>query len=260
MSDSLVIRADHGAVATLTINRPKALNALNAAVLGALLDALRAIAIDDSVRAVIITGAGERAFVAGADIGEFVGASPVEALAISDRLKQVAELIEAMSVPVIASVNGFCLGGGMELALACDIRIASSNAMLGQPEIKLGIIPGGGGTVRLVKTAGVSVAKMLCLTGEPVGAERALGLGLVASVHTPEALADAAMELAGKLAALPPFALGQAKASIQRAADIDTAAAVQFEAQAFALCFSTADQKEGATAFLEKRKATFTGE
>jgi enoyl-CoA hydratase len=259
MSDALVLRSDAGAVSTLTINRPKALNALNAAVLAELHRHLSALAADHAIRAVVLTGAGERAFVAGADISEFVGTSPVDALGISLRLQAVATLIETMPKPIVAAINGFCLGGGMELALACDMRIASANAMLGQPEIKLGIIPGGGGTVRLVKAVGTSVAKMLCLTGDPITAERAMALGLVAAIHPAEGLEAAAAELAAKLAAFAPFAMAQAKSAIHRAADVDTAAALEFEAKTFALCFGTADQAEGANAFLEKRKPAFTG-
>jgi enoyl-CoA hydratase len=259
MNDELVTRADEGAVATLTINRPKALNALNAAVLGQLSALASAVAADPAIRVLVITGAGERAFIAGADISEFVGATPVDALAISGRLKTLADQLEAMAKPVIASVNGFCLGGGMELALACDIRIAADTAMFGQPEIKLGIIPGGGGTVRLAKVAGVSVAKMLCMIGDPIAAERAHALSIVAAVHPAAELAAETAKLAAKLAALPPFALGQVKSSIQRAVDIDTAAGVDFEMKSFALCYATEDQKEGAAAFLEKRKPNFTG-
>lgn len=259
MNEDLVTRADHGAVATITVNRPKALNALNAAVLGALDAHVATVAADEAIRVLVITGAGERAFIAGADISEFVGATPVDALAISTRLKKLADRLEALPKPVVAAVNGFCLGGGMELALACDIRIAADTAMFGQPEIKLGIIPGGGGTVRLAKVAGVSVAKMLCMTGDPISAERAMGLGIVASVHPAAELAAAAEQLAGRLAALPPFALGQVKSAIQRAIDIDTAAGVDFEMKSFALCYATQDQKEGAAAFLEKRKPVFTG-
>jgi enoyl-CoA hydratase len=259
LSQTLVTRSNDGAVATLTISRPKALNALNAQVLTDLQTHIAAIAADPAVRVLMLTGAGERAFVAGADISEFVGATPIDAMAISARLKSVADMLEAMPKPVVAVVNGFCLGGGMELALACDMRIASSNAMFGQPEIKLGVIPGGGGTVRLSKVAGKSVAMMLCLTGDPISADRAMGLGIVAAVHAPEALTEAAAVLGAKLAALPPFALAQVKSTLNRVGDMDVAAGVDFEMQAFALCYATADQAEGAQAFLEKRKPVFTG-
>jgi enoyl-CoA hydratase len=253
MDDELVLLSQDGAVATLTINRPKALNAFNKATLNRLKERVEAITADDSVRVLMITGAGERAFVAGADISEFVGATPVDALAIAARLRAVFAALEAMPKPVVAVINGFCLGGGMELALACDIRIASSAAMLGQPEIKLGVIPGGGGTARLAKSIGRSAAMMMCMTGEPITAERAMGLGLVASIHAPDELAQAAAALGRKLAALPPFALAQVKSAVNRAADLDITAGVDFEMN------STADQEEGAAAFLEKRKPVFTG-
>lgn len=258
-TEPLVTRSDKGAVATLTLSRPKALNALNKQLLAELKAHVAAVGEDPGIRVLMVTGGGERAFVAGADISEFVGATPVDALAISGRLKDIADMLEAMPKPVVAVVNGFCLGGGMELALACDIRIASANAMFGQPEIKLGVIPGGGGTVRLTKVAGSSVAKMLCMLGDPVDAGRAMALGIVASVHPAQELAAVADALGEKLAALPPFALAQVKSAIQRAADLDTAAGVDFEMKSFALTYATQDQAEGAAAFLEKRKPVFTG-
>jgi enoyl-CoA hydratase len=259
MIERLVTTEIDGAVGTMTVRRPKALNALNATVLKELLEAVVLLSSNPSVRVLQLTGEGDRAFIAGADISEFVGASPADALKIAARIKLVMDALTWCPKPVVAVVNGFCLGGGLELALACDIRIASIKAQFGLPEIKLGILPGGGGTVRLTKIAGSSVARMLTMTGDPISASRALELGLVASVHEPEALPDAAKALAGKLAALPPFALAQLKSSLNIAIDADTEAACQAEIKAFALCYSTNDKEEGAKAFLEKRKPVFTG-
>lgn len=259
MTDKLVTAEIEGAIGTITVRRPKALNALNAAVVRQLFETATALVEDPAVRVIQITGEGDRAFVAGADIGEFVGATPADAMAITLRIKKITDLLTGCPKPVVAVVNGFCLGGGFELALACDIRIASSKALFGLPEIKLGILPGGGGTVRLTKVAGSSVARMMALTGDPISAARACELGLVVSVHEPEELAAAARTLADKLAALSPFALAQLKSSLTIATDADMESACQAEIKAFALCFSTADQEEGAKAFLEKRKPVFTG-
>jgi enoyl-CoA hydratase len=259
MTDRLVTAEIEGAIGTITVRRPKALNALNAAVIGELFEAAAALVEDPSVRVIQLTGEGDRAFVAGADITEFVGATPADAMAIALRIKKVTDLLTGCPKPVVAVVNGFCLGGGFELALACDIRIASSKALFGLPEIKLGILPGGGGTVRLTKVAGSSVARMLAMTGDPIPASRAYELGLVVSVHEPDELAGAARALAERLAALSPFALAQLKSSLTIAIDSDMESACQAEIKAFALCFSTADQEEGAKAFLEKRKPVFTG-
>lgn len=259
MNEKLVTAEINEAVGTITVRRPKALNALNATVLKELLEAVTILSSDSSVRVLQLTGEGDRAFIAGADISEFVGASPADAIAIAARIKRVIDALIGCPKPVVAIVNGFCLGGGLELALACDIRVASRNAQFGLPEIKLGILPGGGGTVRLTKIAGSSVARMLTMTGEPISASRALELGLIAALHEPDALTSAARALALKLAALPPFALAQLKSSLNIAVDTDTEAACQAEIKAFALCYSTKDKEEGAKAFLEKRKPVFTG-
>ncbi|MCO5089645.1 enoyl-CoA hydratase-related protein [Bosea sp. (in: a-proteobacteria)] len=248
-----------GALGRLTVRRPNALNALNAAVLEQLLDGVERLVTNPDVRVLQVSGEGERAFIAGADISEFVGARPADALVIAARIKRVLDALARCPKPVVAVINGFCLGGGFELALACDIRIASTKAQFGLPEIKLGILPGGGGTVRLTKMAGSSVARMLTMTGDPISAARAFELGLVASVHEPEQLPGAARALAEKLAALPPFALGQLKSSLNIAVDADTESACHAEVKAFALCYATQDKEEGARAFLEKRKPVFTG-
>lgn len=246
-------------IATITVRRPAALNALNARVLEQLQAHIETAVADPGVRVLLLTGEGGRAFIAGADISEFVGASPTDALAIAVRIRRITDALIRSPKPVIAMVDGFCLGGGFELALACDIRIASSRAQFGLPEIKLGILPGGGGTVRLSKIAGSSVARLMTMTGEPISAGRAFELGLVASVETPDALADAARALAKKLTALAPLALAQLKSSLNIAVDADTAAACDAEIKAFALCFSTEDQQEGAQAFLQKRRPDFKG-
>ena len=222
MTHQLVTTDIDGAIGTITVRRPQALNALNATVMKGLLDGIMRLSGDAAVRVVQLTGEGDRAFIAGADISEFVGASPADALAIAARIKLVIDALTRCPKPVVAVVNGFCLGGGLELALACDIRIASTKAQFGLPEIKLGILPGGGGTVRLTKIAGSSVARMMTMTGDPIPASRALELGLVASIHEPEMLAKEAKILTDKLAALPPFALAQLKSALNIAADTDT--------------------------------------
>ena len=259
MTEQLVTVDIDGPVGTITVRRPKVLNALNQDVVVGLREAVVRLSDDPSVRVVLLTGEGERAFVAGADIGEFAGASPADALAIAGRIRRVTDALVAAPKPVVAVVRGVCLGGGFELALACDLRIASTTARFGLPEIKLGILPGGGGTVRLTKVAGSSVARMLTMTGDPIDAERAYALGLLASVHPPEELAAAAAALAAKLAALSPFALAELKSSLNIAVDAPTDAACDAEIKAHALCYSTADQEEGTKAFLEKRKPVFTG-
>jgi enoyl-CoA hydratase len=257
--DQLVTFERDGAIGTITVCRPDVLNALNAAVLDQLRSSIMQLSSDPNIRVLQLTGQGRRAFVAGADISEFVGATSADALRIADRIKLVTDALVGCPKPVVAVIEGYCLGGGFELALACDIRIASTSAQFGLPEIKLGILPGGGGTVRLTKIAGSSVARTLTMIGEPIAASRALDLGLLASVHPPEELADAARTLALKLADRPPFALAQLKSSLNIAIDTDTGSACQTEIKAFALCYSTADKEEGANAFLEKRKPRFTG-
>jgi len=245
--------------ALITVSRIEAHNALNAQVLAELLSAIEAARQDSRVRVLSLTGAGGKAFIAGADILEFLGASPADALGIAVRIRKVTDALVACEKPVLAVIDGHCLGGGFELALACDLRLCSTRATFGLPEIKLGILPGGGGTVRLTKVAGSSVARMLAMTGDPIPAPRAYELGLVAAVHEPEALPEAAQKLAVRLAALPPFALAQLKSVLNLAVDTPTDAACDAEVKAFALCYATADQNEGARAFLEKRKPVFTG-
>ena len=257
MTDHVVDYRIEGAVATVTVRRPKALNALNAQVLRELHEAFARLAEEPAVRVVLLTGEGDRAFIAGADITEFVGAGPRDALDLSARIRKLTDVMTGCGKPVVAVVNGFALGGGFELALACDIRIAATTAMFGLPEIKLGILPGGGGTVRLTQIAGSSVARQIAMIGEPISAERARELGIVASVHEPAELPAAAAALAAKLAAYPAYAMAQLKASLNVAVDAPTEAALIHEGRALAMCFAHPDQLEGAKAFLEKRKPSF---
>jgi enoyl-CoA hydratase len=248
-----------GAVERLTINRPEALNALNAAVLAALKAAFERIAGDEGVRAVILTGAGEKAFVAGADIKEMAHIGPREAEALARSAKTVHDAIARCPKPVIAAINGFALGGGFELALVCDIRIAADNARFGLPEVKLGVLPGGGGTARLSRFVGPAIARALCLTGDMISAERAFQLGIVTELAAHDALDDIALKKAEALAALSPVALAQIKSVLDITANADLESGLAAEAKAFALGFAAEDHKEGMAAFIEKRPARFTG-
>ncbi|MFZ3101713.1 MAG: enoyl-CoA hydratase-related protein [Desulfitobacteriaceae bacterium] len=246
-------------IATITINRPERLNPLSAEVYYELKMGLGMLSYDQAVKAVIITGAGNKAFVAGADIVAISTMSSNEAFRFASSAKEAIWQIEAMAKPVIAAVNGLALGGGCELALACDFRVASRTAKFGLPEINLGIIPGGGGTQRLTRLVGMSKAKELVMLGETISAEQALQIGLVYQVVEAEQLMSAAVQLAQKLALKAPIALAMAKRSIQRALGSDTDDGLEFEINCFAHCFSTQDQKEGMKAFLEKRLPKYTG-
>jgi enoyl-CoA hydratase len=252
----LSIRVDRdGAVAIVTLDRPDAMNALNVETLGALRDELRG--LGDHVRVVVLTGAGDRAFAAGADIKymsrlDVAGAKEWGALG-----HETTGLLETMPRPTIAAINGFALGGGCELALACDIRYAASKAKLGQPEINLGIIPGWGGTQRLARVCGIGVAKELILTGRTIDAEEALRIGLVNAVHDP--VLEKALETARLLASKSPIALGAAKAAVNRALGGDAGQNLASEASDFGELFSSADAKEGLAAFAEKREPHFVG-
>jgi enoyl-CoA hydratase len=247
---------DH-AVAVLTVDRQDALNALDVATLTDLRDRLRDVADDDDVRAVILTGAGEKAFVAGADIKYMSGLDVEQAKAWGALGHEAGRLLETMPKPTIAAINGFALGGGCELALACDIRYAASGAKLGQPEVNLGIIPGWGGTQRLARVCGLGVAKELIFTGRVVGADEALRIGLVNGVHDP--VLDKARETAGLLAAKSPIALRVMKELANRALGGDHAVNLEAEGETFGELFSSDDAKEGMTAFVEKREPVFKG-
>jgi enoyl-CoA hydratase len=246
-----------GAVVVVTVDRQEALNALDVETLTELRDRLRDIAAADEVRAVVLTGAGEKAFVAGADIKYMSGLDVDEAKAWGALGHEAGRLLETMPKPTIAAVNGFALGGGCELALACDIRYAASGAKLGQPEVNLGIIPGWGGTQRLARVCGVGIAKELIFTGRVVDAEEALRIGLVNAVHDP--VLDRARETAGLLASKSPIALRVMKGLANRALGGDHAANLDAEGESFGELFASDDAKEGMTAFVEKREAVFRG-
>jgi enoyl-CoA hydratase len=246
-----------GPVATLTIDRQDALNALDVATLTELRDRLRELADDTGVRAVVLTGAGEKAFVAGADIKYMSGLDPAQATEWGGLGHEAGRLLETMPKPTVAAINGFALGGGCELALACDLRYASSRAKLGQPEINLGIVPGWGGTQRLARICGIGVAKELVYTGRTVDAEEALRIGLVNAVADP--VLDRALETARELASKSPVALSLAKRLCNLTLGIDHAGGLEIEANEFGELFASEDAKEGLAAFVEKRAPSFTG-
>ena len=239
-------------VAVVTIDRPEALNALNDETLAGLEGAFHALNIDRSIRAVILTGTG-KAFVAGADVKAMAGFSPLEARSFAQRGQRVFNLIEDFPHPVIAAINGFALGGGCELAMACDLRIASEKARAGQPEVKLGTMPGFGGTQRLPRILGRSAAKYLLFTGEIIDAQRALELGLFNEVVAPDQLMPRCLEIARTIAARAPIAVSYAKAAVNQGTDATLGHGLSHEAELFAQTFATADQKAGMLAFLEKR-------
>ena len=254
----VVLLEQRGRVALVTMNRPEKRNALDGQMRCAFLGVMDRVRRDANTRAVVLTGAGDKAFVAGADIGEFEGRSPVDQYRIM-RLPTIFEAIERSPKPVIAAINGFCLGGGMELALACDIRIASTNAKLGQPEVNLGIIPGGGGTQRLPRIVGLGHALRLILTGEMITADDALKLGLVEEVVAPDALIDRAMAIAEQIASKSPVAIAAAKEATRAAMSLPLEEGLRLETSLFQLCFSSEDKAEGVRAFLEKRAPNFSG-
>lgn len=248
-----------GKMATVTINRPDVLNALNGATIRELAAALEETAQRDDVGVVLLTGAGEKAFVAGADIAEMRGFTPVQAFEFALFGQRLLEFMERMPQPVIGVINGFALGGGCELAMACDILVAADTARLGQPEVNLGIIPGYGGTQRLARLVGRNLAKELVLTGEMISAQRAYEIGIVNRVVPPGDLMAAAREIAAKILSKGPIAVMTAKMAMNRGLDLDLGNACALEANAFAIGFSTEDRAEGMAAFLEKRKASFKG-
>jgi enoyl-CoA hydratase/carnithine racemase len=247
-----------GKVAWITIDHPPA-NALSQAVLDGLRSAFAEVEADSSLRAVVLTGAGDRFFVAGADIGEFMssGADGTRAK-IADGQRLTLEM-ERQRFPIVAAINGFALGGGLELAMACDLRVASSSAKVGQPEVRLGIIPGWGGTQRLPRLVGRGRALEILLTGEPIDAERARELGLVNLVVEPEQLRTASLELAGRLAEQAPLSVAAIKRAVSGGLDQPLAAGLALELDEFDQAFRSADAAEGISAFLEKRRAKWSG-
>ncbi len=248
-----------GAVALLTIDRRAVLNALSRATIDELRRAMLELKRDDTVRAIVVTGAGEKAFAAGADIQELERLSAAEAETYALEGQHVFELIEHLGKPVVAAVNGFALGGGCELAMACTLRVAADTARFGQPEVKLGVTPGFAGTQRLPRLIGRGRALDLLLTGRMVDATEALAIGLVNRVVPAAALVDEAKKLAASLAALAPFAVRAIIEAVHRGGEMAFPEAAFLEASLFGLCFSTSDMREGTRAFLEKRPANFTG-
>ena len=240
-------------VAVLTIDRPKALNALNPEVLNDLKSAFEGIDQSD-VRCVILTGAGDKSFVAGADIAAMSTMTKAEGEAFGKQGNDVFLMVENFPLPVIAAVNGFALGGGNELAMSCDIRLASENALFGQPEVGLGITPGFGGTQRLARLVGVGMAKQLVYSATNIKASEALRIGLVNAVYAPDQLMDAARKLAGKIASNAPIAVRNCKQAINEGIELPIAEAVQVEERLFGACFETHDQVEGMSCFLSREK------
>ena len=245
--------------AIVTVDRPEAMNALDLEHLEALRDRLAELAGDDEARVVVLTGAGEKAFVAGADIKYMQGLDVLGARRWGELGHECGNLLETMPKPTIAALNGFALGGGCELALACDLRLASTNARLGQPEINLGVLPGWGGSLRLARATTLGFAKELVLTGRQVGAEEALARGLVNAVHEPGELMEKTLELCRELAAKGPLALAYAKEAVNLALQGDHRANLATEARLFAMLFASEDQQEGMAAFVEKRPPEFRG-
>jgi len=259
METKYTIYEKEDGVATITINRPEALNALNREVILELMRELEDAENDPNVRVVVVTGAGEKAFSAGADVKALAELNPLEARELSQLGHELCRRIEGLGKPVIAAINGYALGGGLELAMACDIRIASENARFGQPEVNLGLLPGWGGTQRLPRLVGAGIAKELIFTGKIIDARTAERIGLVNAVIPPERFRSEVRKLASEIAGKPPIALKLAKDLINRGLNASLESALAHEAEAFGLVASTEDFREGTRAFLEKRKPKFKG-
>lgn len=246
-------------ITTITFNRPKSLNALNAALLAELSDALDKVAADENIRVLILTGAGDKAFVAGADIGELARFSALQGKNFAQVGQTVIGQLQRLAIPTVAAVNGFALGGGSEMALACDIIYAAETASFGLPEIKLGLIPGFGGTQRLPRLISANMAKELIFTGRMIKAAEAKALGLVNRVCEAGTLLDEVMQTASEMASKGKVALRAAKEAVNSGLNVDLETGLRIERDAFALCMASVDAKEGTTAFLEKRKPEFKG-
>jgi len=259
MSNDVVLTGRVGAVATVTVNRPAVLNALNAETVETLTRVLGELRDDADVRCVVLTGAGDRAFIAGADIREMAALTPVQAKAMADGGHRLCALIETLGKPVIAAVNGFALGGGCEVAMACTLRVAAATAKFGQPEIGLGLIPGFGGTQRLPRLVGRGRGLELLLIGKPITADEAWRIGLVNRVVSPETLADEVGTLAATLAGQAPAAVRLILEAVHRGLDMSLGEASVFEATAFGLVNGTNDAREGTQAFVDKRAPRFVG-
>jgi enoyl-CoA hydratase len=254
-----IIFAVNEGIATITFNRPKALNALNGALLAELSQALDQIAADEDIRVLVLTGAGDKSFVAGADITELATFNSLSAKNFAEIGHGIIRKLQLLPIAVIAAVNGFALGGGTEIAIACDFIYASENARFGQPEINLGVIPGFGGTQRLPRLIGTNMAKELIFTGKMVSATEALQIGLANKVVPQDQLMDEVLKIAGEIAAKGKVSLREAKRAINHGMDVDLATGCSIEIDAFAISFASPDAKEGTTAFVEKRKAYFKG-
>ena len=259
MEYETLLFAKEGGIGTITINRPKALNALNSRVFEDLFALLQNVEQDDEVKVVIITGAGDTAFVAGSDIKEMESLACNEARDLAIRARKAIDKVEALKKPVVGVINGFALGGGCELALACDLRIGSEKAKMGQPEINLGIIPGSGGTQRLTRLVGSARAKELLFTGKVIDAHTAHSYGLLNQVVPAESLIEEAKKVALEIAGKPSVALLLLKSAVNTGRNLDLPSALDYEIECFSQCFATQDQKEGFKAFLEKRKPVYKG-
>ena len=259
MTDSPITTSEQAGICRITVNRPEKLNALNAATLDALLGAFGQAAEDRAIRVIVLTGAGSKAFVAGADIAEMADLRPTEGRDFSLRGQRLMRRIETLPKPVIAMVNGFALGGGLELAMACHLRIAADTAKLGQPEINLGLIPGFGGTQRLLRLAGRAATLELCLLGAPIDAARALQLGIVNRVVAAADLEAETAKIAEQLSLAAPLALRGTLDSVNVGGECAIEEGLQYETAQFGLMFSTDDMREGTRAFLERRKPVFSG-
>ena len=259
MSYEHIIFETNQGTAVITFNRPKALNALNAALIEEFSHVLGIVEADETVRILILTGAGDKAFVSGADINELARLNPLQAKRFSEAGHTAFFRLQHLSIPVIAAVNGYALGGGSEIALTCDFIYASENAKFGLPEITLGLIPGFGGTQRLPRLIGQNLAKELIFTGRIISAEEARQMGIVNRVCPQHSLMEEVLKTAGSIAAKGRFSLQVAKQTINKGLDVDIASGCGIEADAFALCMASVDSKEGTRAFLEKRKAEFKG-